>query len=411
MKNYKSLILAIISLGVIDTTMACTSAVISGKITPDGRPLLWKHRDTDFERNNVKHFKGGLYSFIGIVNSADDDPREVWIGTNEKGFSIMNTQSYNLVEAKPGEERGEANGRIMFRALEVCATVEDFKTFLDTIPKPSFIEANFGVIDAGGEGGMFEVDHYKYAYYDVNNPKDAPNGYIARTNYSFSGKVNEGGGYVRFMQEDKILMPASATKEITPAWIFSELSRSFANPLLGVDLKSGEFNRPKGTGWFVDQDFIARRSTASSVVIQGVKSGEHPSLTTMWTVLGYPPVSVAIPVWAKGSDDQLPVLLKRNKKTKSAKLCEKTIALRDNVFAYNQGMGSNRYFNWELLYNAAQKGYMQVLAPVEEEIFRRTNEELERWRKKGKLNLKQAYDLYTEIDQFVTRKYDELFGL
>lgn len=52
-----------------------------------------------------------------------------------------------------------------------------------------------------------------------------------------------------------------------------ELSRSFANPLLGIDLKSGDFNRPKTTGWFVDQDFIARSSTASSVVVQGVKEG------------------------------------------------------------------------------------------------------------------------------------------
>ena len=23
----------------------CTSAVVSGRVTPDGRPLLWKHRD------------------------------------------------------------------------------------------------------------------------------------------------------------------------------------------------------------------------------------------------------------------------------------------------------------------------------------------------------------------------------
>lgn len=35
-----------------------------------------------------------------------------------------------------------------------------------------------------------------------------------------SGKVNEGAGYVRFMQEDKLPMPASATGQITPQWIF-----------------------------------------------------------------------------------------------------------------------------------------------------------------------------------------------
>ena len=30
---------------------ACSSVVISGKVTPDGRPLLWKHRDSDYLQN------------------------------------------------------------------------------------------------------------------------------------------------------------------------------------------------------------------------------------------------------------------------------------------------------------------------------------------------------------------------
>ena len=33
--------------------LACTSADVSGKINPDGRPLLWKYRDTDYLRNHV----------------------------------------------------------------------------------------------------------------------------------------------------------------------------------------------------------------------------------------------------------------------------------------------------------------------------------------------------------------------
>ena len=101
----------------IEPVSACTSAVISGKITPDGRPLLWKNRDTDFLQNCVKYFSGERYPFIAIVNSVEDDPTDVWIGTNSAGFSVMNTQSYNLVDIKPGEERGEANGRVMRRAL------------------------------------------------------------------------------------------------------------------------------------------------------------------------------------------------------------------------------------------------------------------------------------------------------
>ena len=373
-----ALIAAIVSLGSAEPLSACTSAVISGKVTPDGRPLLWKNRDTDFPQNSVRYFSGGRYPFVAVVNSVEDNPTDVWIGTNAAGFSIMNTQSYNLVELKPAEERGEAN---------------------------------FGVIDAKGGAAMFEVDYYEYVMYDANNPKDAPCGYIARTNFSFSGKVNEGAGYVRFMQEDKLLMPASATGQITPQWIFRELSRSFANPLLGIDLKSGDFNRPKTTGWFVDQDFIARSSTASSVVVQGVKEGERPELTTMWTILGYPPTGVTMPVWVKGADKALPRLLVRDEAKKVSPLGNWSVILAGDVFSYGQGMGSNRYMNWERLYNADKNGYMQLLAPVEDEVFRRAGTVLKEWRKRGRADMKAMRSLYNELDAFVETRYAELFEL
>lgn len=141
-------------------------------------------------------FQGGKYSFIGIVNSGVKDPDEVWIGTNSAGFSIMNTQSYNLEEVGPGEERGAANGRIMCMALEICATVEDFRHFLDTLSKPSMIEANIGVIDAAGGAVMFEVGYYGYVEYDANDPAVAPHGYVARSNYSFpEGSIPAPGRY------------------------------------------------------------------------------------------------------------------------------------------------------------------------------------------------------------------------
>lgn len=412
MKNrLLSILLTACAACVLTDADACTSAVISGKITPDGRPLLWKNRDTDFLLNSVQYFPGERYASVAIVNSEDRNPTEVWIGTNVAGFSLMNTQSYNLVEVKEGEERGVANGRVMRRALEVCATVDDFRHFLDTIAKPSGIEANFGVIDAKGGAAFFEVDYDRYVMFDANNPKDAPCGYIARTNFSFSGEVNKGAGYVRYQQEDKILLPASAMNVITPAWIFSELARSFANPVLGIDLKNGTFNRPSTTGWFVDQDFIARRITASAVVVQGVKVGENPELTTMWTALGYPPVSVAVPVWVKGAEKKLPSLLVTDPTLQAAPLGKKAFDLSKKVFAYEQGMGTDRYLNWELLYNADRTGYMQRLAPVEKETFERAGKQLSEWRSKGSIDTKQLYGLYEELDRYLTEQYKLLFGL
>ena len=389
---------------------ACTSAIISGKITPDGRPLMWKQRDTGAEQNSVHYYKDGKYPFIAIVNSRAKNPTEVWMGTNSKGFSIMNTQSYNVVEPEGEQDMGPANGSIMRHALAVCATLEDFRHMMDTLTRPTMISANFGVIDATGAGGYFEVGHQGYVFYDVNNPKDAPCGYLARTNYSFSGKLNEGMGYVRFMTENAELMRVVGTKEITPEWIFTTLARSYKNEMLGIDLRSGDFNSPKTNGWFIDKDFISREITASSAVVQGVKEGEKASLTTMWTILGFPPASVAVPLWVEGAE-KLPTQMINDPKTLRSPLCDKVVRLKKNVFSFNQGGGTGLYFCWDKLYNQQNTGMIQLLSPVEKEIFNRTRPLLTSWREKNDVNVKEMHAFYQNIDAYIADSYSQLFGM
>ena len=199
---------------------------------------------------------------------------------------------------------------MIYRALEICATVADFCHFLDTIQKPSGIEANFGVIDAQGGAAMFEVDEHSYRMFDANDANVAPHGYIARTNFSNGGDLNVGYGYVRYLEVERVLSKACAMGGITPQLIFTDLARSFRNNILDIDLKSGDFNYPKTSGWFTDQDFIPRKDTSCSIVVQGVKKGENPQLTILWTILGYPPTSVAVPLWVK---DNLPAMIEAAK--------------------------------------------------------------------------------------------------
>ena len=58
---------------------ACTSIIITGKATLDGRPLMWKHRDTGAPYNHIGYFDEGGYRFLGLVNS-DDPEGAVWTG-------------------------------------------------------------------------------------------------------------------------------------------------------------------------------------------------------------------------------------------------------------------------------------------------------------------------------------------
>ena len=128
---------------------ACTSVIISGKATANGRPLMLKNRDTDHFNNRMEYFRGPVYSFIGQVNS-ESEGGEVWAGTNSAGFCIMNTASYNIKDDDVPAEMMDREGILMFRALGVCATVKDFENLLDNMSKPLYVEANFGIIDASG---------------------------------------------------------------------------------------------------------------------------------------------------------------------------------------------------------------------------------------------------------------------
>ena len=183
-------IAAAFALSTIAPADACTSAVISGRATKSGRPLLWKHRDTGTEWNHIEYFKGEKYAFQALVNSKDESRKEAWAGANEKGFAIMNTASYNM---KPDSLKylPENEGITMKAALGVCATVDEFEEFIKNMPLPRALETNFGVIDAEGGAAYFEVWDYGYTKFDVNDVALAPNGYIIRSNYSFSGVQDE----------------------------------------------------------------------------------------------------------------------------------------------------------------------------------------------------------------------------
>ena len=80
----------------VNHSQACTTAIVSGKFTKNGRPLIFKHRDTGTLQNRIMYFEDGKYNYMGVVNSNDVKGKEVWMGTNSAGFCIMNSASYNL---------------------------------------------------------------------------------------------------------------------------------------------------------------------------------------------------------------------------------------------------------------------------------------------------------------------------
>lgn len=383
---------------------ACTSIIISGKATSDGRPLMWKHRDTEAPFNHIAYFNDGRYSFIGLVNS-DKNSGDVWTGSNEAGFSIMNTASFNLKDDDVKEMDQE--GALMRKALNVCKTVKDFEHFLDTLHRPMRVEANFGVIDAFGGAAYFETKNDRYFKKDVNDPQLAPNGYLIYTNFSFEGRKDEGLGYIRYDNATAIFLKMRL-EGYTPQRILQEASRSFYNSQLGIDLKNKEQSPNRINGWFVEQDMIPRKESTAAIVIQGVQSGMNPEMTTLWTALGYPPTAIAVPLWVK-MGKKLPALVSYDEQLKTAPLCLYASQLMNKVYSIHRGNGA-KYLHWQLLWNETDTGYMQQVQETENQIFRLFNSHMQDWNQNG-LDMKVVDKLYQEVTPVIQETYSKLNSL
>ena len=366
----KRLLIALMAMmGVIIVADACTSAIVSGKLTVNGRPLMWKNRDTNDLNNRVERVMAhdGLMEFVALFDVRDLQDTAAWMGFNEAGFAIMNTASYNL-NGNDGVKNMDREGELMRYALERCKTVDDFEGLLKTLPKPLGVEANFGVIDALGNGAYFETGNYKYVKFDL---ADASEGILTRTNYSYSGTKDKGMGYVREKNEKTLLSPHIAAQDISPAVFTEELSRTFYNSLIGKDYTRS------GDTWIVDQDFIPRRISTASVVIEGIVPGEDPRLTTMWIALGYPPCAEVYPCWV-GEDGVAPELTGTTAENHSVQ-CDKVNKRKEEVFPVVRGNGK-QYLNLSKLYNNEGTGYCQQLALKNRQAYKRGYEEIARRR-------------------------------
>ena len=408
----KSTVFILLIFSTIYPSNACTIAVISGKYTADGRPILWKNRDTWAVHNQIMYFTDGKYKYMGLVNSGDKTGKSVWIGMNETGFAIMNSASYNLNLGDTVKLSGW-EGRLIKQALATCATVEDFEKMLKDYPKPTRLEANFGVIDAQGGAAMFEVSNRGYVKFDANDPKVAPFGYIIRANYSFTGKFGpESSGYIRYNTVNEQFYNAVSTNTMTPRFVMQDVTKGLKHSLLKIDLFQQYANIPANTPTFTFfHDFIPRRLSASAVVIEGVKKGENPELTTMWASVGFPLTSIAVPFWIAGGND-FPSIFKANDKIKDSPECYAALQLKKRVFPIRWGKYASKYYiNINQLVNADNTGIRQIIKTYEDTIFVRTEKLLNKWRKQNKIDKTELAGFYNWYEKLVIDMYQKQFNI
>lgn len=359
----------VIALFIAFPTIACTSAVIGADASASGRPMLWKHRDTSTTDNKIEYVAAGDeggYAYVALFNAKDKQLKEAWTGMNEVGFAVMNTASYNIKDDKVANKNMDKEGLVMTIALRTCRTVDDFERLLCNLPRPMGVEANFGVIDALGNGAYFETNNHSYVKYDI---KDAPGHVLIRTNYSHSGRKNEGYGYVREANAEHLLADAIDHRSITPELLTEEVSRSFYHDVKGKDAVE------EAERWVVDEDYIPRYKSTATIVIEGIPPLKDIEDATpeviipqyiMWSGLGYPPVAEIYPVWChrNGVDSALRGI-GPNGTSAAGNLAK---SRRGEVFPPKKG-GNSKYIDMTVLRNDDGTGYLQVIPQRNRETY------------------------------------------
>jgi len=343
----------------------CTIAVISGRITADGRPLLWKNRDVTNQNTVVRFFSGNAHAFLGLTDAGVTD--KIFAGLNDAGLAVVNAVSSDLEGVGDSE-----NGVIIKRILEECAAVDEVDALLAaTNAAGRRTQANFGVIDARGGGAIFETGNRSYARFDVTA---SPDGFIVRTNFALSGAdPSRGEGFIRYARASAILGPAAPSRTIDVRFLFDRAARDLVNedvdpyPLPFRGTQDGH-----SVGRIDTSTSINRYRTSCAVVVQGADAAESPLLATMWCVLGEPVCGVALPLWVRAGS--VPY-----------EFCGSfTSPLRDAVKArekrgYDDPSGE-RWLDTRLLADARGRGLAALIRGLESFIFPSASAALAKWR-------------------------------
>lgn len=142
-------------------------------------------------------------------------------------------------------------------------------------------------------------------------------------------------------------------------------------------------------------------------MIVGAKNREQANNAMMWTILGFPLTSVAIPTWISVGAE-LPVAVKMDRKYQSP-LCVAALKLKSECFPIIWDRGWN-YINLSVLINEKNDGYMQLIEPIENIVFEKAGN-LIAGLDTGTKSRADIKAFYNWVDQYLEEKYKTQLGI
>ena len=353
----------------------CTIGVFSGRATVDGRPMLWKNRDVTDAVQKFCYFgppddaDRPVYAFIGNVYS--NDTTRVYMGVNEVGFAVMNSNSYNLGDSVV---EGINDGDLLRMALERCATLQEFEDFLDLTAEKGRQDCwNIGAFDALGDAALYECSNFDYVKFDANDLESCPDGIILRATFGLSGEADHRIGMERYKRATRLVRDRINESPIDAEFVLQTLARDLANPIADpypLPYTGSQNGQPRGA-ILSEMVTINRTVSRSCMVLRGVKAGEDPSLATSFCMVGMPVISVAYPLWVKAGripqalnlGTQVPMFVQANRH-------------RTKLYPYPK---SPLYLNSLYLVNEDSGGIYSYTLPLERNAILTADQYVDRW--------------------------------
>jgi hypothetical protein len=296
---------------------SCDVAVVSGNITTNGRPLIWKNRDCSANWHQQVAFFPAEFSGPGayvmvhdyddVANMNNGSPINPSGGLNESGFAIACTSVYE--DFMPIDEALNINTMLIWEALKRCVTVGDFERLLKgwhTWHVGKVISGNFVAIDAQGGASLFEcytgtilglIRPVMFRKFNANTgrvtdewgttwryPWSGYCGYENRANNNSYIFINY--GEERKVRADQILSQLADSGLLD----YRAVMRQVARDVSGKQLASSTSDQNYSTTYC-----ISRAQTRLALVVDGVKPGENGHLSTFWCNLGEPSIGIFTP--------------------------------------------------------------------------------------------------------------------
>ena len=97
---------------------------------------------------------------------------------------------------------------------------------------------------------------------------------------------------------------------------------------------------------------------------------------------------------------------------KVAPLGEMGYKMKESIYCWDYDDTDNvkKYFRWDMLWNNQGTGYLQKVLKLEKEVLPVYQKALEKWQKKGQVDVKELKKINDKIDDKINKFYQEEFG-